>query len=96
MKKYSYLMFVESREGSGTYTRSYGIHLRLVGEKEDYSIINNLKFDERNCTTFKDLGEAGYDLIHVVNSGIFLNKGSSKEGGVLEIAYLFKAEFEEN
>ena len=96
MKKYSYLMFVESREGSGTYTRSNGIHLRLVGEKEDYNIVNNLKIDEWNCTTFKDLGEAGYDLVHVVNSGIFLNKGSSKEGGVLEIAYLFKAEFEEN
>lgn len=96
MKKYSYLMFVESGEGKVVYTRSSGIRLRLVGNKEDYNIINNLKFDEWNCTTLKNLGEAGYDLVHVVNSGIYLNKGSSREGGVLEIAYLFKAEIEEN
>lgn len=96
MKKYSYLMFVERGEGRGVYTRRSGIRLRLVGNEEDYNIINNLKFDEWNCTTLKDLGEAGYDLIHVVNSGMFLNKGGTREGGVLEIAYLFKAEIEEN
>ena len=96
MKKYSYLMFVENREGTRAYTRSDGIYLRLVGKKEDYNIISNLKFDEWNRTTLKDLGEAGYDLIHVINSGMYLNKSETREGGVLEIAYLFKAEYEEN
>ena len=64
-------MFVENCEGTRVYTRSDGIYLRLVGKKEDYNIISNLKFDEWNRTTLKDLGEAGYDLIHVINSGMY-------------------------